>query len=154
MHALVCTRLDILFVMGQVSRHVSNPHQSDWTQIKRVFKYLRRTSTYGIFYGGLNNSLDLIRQETWSPKTPFGYCFLLARRIISQKSKRKNNIALSKLKLNTSHIIWLRNLLKDLGEDQTNPTILNCDNQSAIALVSNPKYHSCMKHIDLHYHFI
>lgn len=90
MHVMVCTRLDILFAMGQVSRHVSNPCHSDWTYIKRIFKYLRGTSTHGIFYGGPNNSLELIGlyNANWarnleSKNSTFGYCFLLARRVIN-----------------------------------------------------------------------
>ena len=31
---------------------------------------------------------------------------------------------------------------------------IDCDNQSAIFLVKNPVYHSRMKHIDVHYHFV
>jgi hypothetical protein len=90
MHAMVCTRLDILFAMGKVSRHVSNPHHSDWTDVKIIFRYLRRTSTHGIFYGGPNNNLELngLSTANWarnleSKKSTFGYCFLLARGAIS-----------------------------------------------------------------------
>ncbi len=83
MHVMVYTRLDILFAMGQVSRHVSNPHHSDWTDVKKIFKYLRGTSTHGIFNGGPNNSLELIGlyNANWarnleSKKSTFGYCFI------------------------------------------------------------------------------
>ena len=31
---------------------------------------------------------------------------------------------------------------------------MNCDNQSAIALAKDNKFHSRMKHIDIRYHFI
>jgi hypothetical protein len=36
MHAMVCTRLDTSFAMGHVSKHVSNPHPSDWTNVKMI----------------------------------------------------------------------------------------------------------------------
>jgi len=32
--------------------------------------------------------------------------------------------------------------------------MINCDNQGAIALAKDNKFHSWMKHIDLRYHFI
>ena len=32
--------------------------------------------------------------------------------------------------------------------------MINCDNQGAIALAKDNKFHSRKKHIDLHYHFI
>ena len=31
---------------------------------------------------------------------------------------------------------------------------VNCDNQGAIVLVKDNKFHSCIKHINLQYHFI
>lgn len=34
------------------------------------------------------------------------------------------------------------------------PPVLYCDNKSAEALNSNPKYHSCTKHIELDLHFV
>ncbi len=80
--------MDISFAIGQVSRHVSNPHHSDQIDVKRIFRYVERTSTHGIFYGG--NSLELIglSNANWakdleSKKSTFGYCFLLARGAIS-----------------------------------------------------------------------
>jgi hypothetical protein len=75
MHAMFYIRLDISFSMGLVSKHLSNCRHNDWTYVKQLFKYLRRASTRGIFYGGLNNNLELvggffvpIGQEIWSLK--------------------------------------------------------------------------------------
>jgi hypothetical protein len=53
----------------------------------------------------------------------------------------------------TTEAIWIQKLLSELGFPQTDPTIIYCDNQSAIALSENPKYHSCSKHVNTHYHF-
>lgn len=33
-----------------------------------------------------------------------------------------------------------------------NEVVLNCDNQSAVCLASNPVYHARSKHIDVRYH--
>jgi hypothetical protein len=48
----------------------------------------------------------------------------------------------------------MRRLLQDLGCDQAKPTLLFCDNQSAIKLVRNPQFHQRTKHIDVKFHFI
>ena len=53
----------------------------------------------------------------------------------------------------TAEAIWLRKLLCELGFPQSNPTTIYCDSQSTIALSENPKYHSCNKYVDTHYHF-
>jgi hypothetical protein len=50
--------------------------------------------------------------------------------------------------------VWVRNLLRNVGNAQSFPTDLFCDNQSAIKMVHNPEFHSRTKHIDVHLHFI
>ena len=50
MYAMVCTRPDIAHVVGVLSRFMSNPGKEHWTIVKRVFRYLRGTSDYGLCY--------------------------------------------------------------------------------------------------------
>lgn len=50
--------------------------------------------------------------------------------------------------------IWLRTCLADIGHEQQQPTVINCDSQGAIALASNPVFHSQTKHIAIQHHFI
>jgi hypothetical protein len=38
--------------------------------------------------------------------------------------------------------------------DFNHPTVLYSDNQGAIALARNNKFHARLKHINIHYHFI
>jgi hypothetical protein len=52
------------------------------------------------------------------------------------------------------HAVWLRNLLKELGMSQEEPTKIFVDNKSAIALAKNPVFHYRSKHIDTRYHYI
>lgn len=53
-----------------------------------------------------------------------------------------------------AHAIWLRFVLEDFGEMQTEATALKCDNTSAIAITKNPVLHQNAKHINRRYHFI
>ncbi|KAF2319032.1 hypothetical protein GH714_012725 [Hevea brasiliensis] len=50
--------------------------------------------------------------------------------------------------------IWLRKLLKDLANEQVEPTVIWCDNKSAIAIASNPIQHGRTKHIKVKFHFL
>ena len=50
--------------------------------------------------------------------------------------------------------IWLRQLNSELNHPPSNPTVVYEDNQSAIAMTKNPKFHGRAKHIDIKYHFI
>ena len=52
MYAMVCTRPDIAHAVGVLSRYMSKPVKDHWTTIKRVFRYLHGTTSYGLFYQG------------------------------------------------------------------------------------------------------
>ncbi|GKA60709.1 hypothetical protein Tco_0760116 [Tanacetum coccineum] len=42
-YAITCTRPDIAFVVGKLSRYTSNPSTRHWQAIQRVLKYLKKT---------------------------------------------------------------------------------------------------------------
>jgi hypothetical protein len=52
MYVMVCTRLDIAHVMGVLSRYMSKPGKEHWIAVKRVFRYLHGTASYGLCYQG------------------------------------------------------------------------------------------------------
>ena len=56
--------------------------------------------------------------------------------------------------LATQEAIWLRSLLSDLGQVVAIPTNIFEDNQGAIQLAKNPKFHNRNKHVDVTYHVI
>ena len=52
MYAMLCTRLDVYFAVGMVSRYQSNPGPEYWTAVKHIIKYLKRTKNYMLVYSG------------------------------------------------------------------------------------------------------
>jgi hypothetical protein len=52
MYAMVCTRPDIAHAVGVLSKYMSKPGKEHWTIVKRVFRYLRGTTSYGLCYQG------------------------------------------------------------------------------------------------------
>ena len=50
MYAMLCTRPDICFIVGMVSRYQSDPSEEHWIAVKYIFKYLRRTRDYMLVY--------------------------------------------------------------------------------------------------------
>ena len=50
MYTMMCTRPDISYVVGLVSRYQSNLGQKHWMKIKRILRYLKETSNYMLCY--------------------------------------------------------------------------------------------------------
>ena len=50
MYAQVCTRPNIAYIVGMLSRYLSNPGNDHWIAAKRVMRYLQRTKDYMLTY--------------------------------------------------------------------------------------------------------
>jgi len=88
MYAMLCTRPDICFAVGMVSRFQSNPGQDHWTAVKHILKYLKRTKDYMLVYQsdslepcGYTDS-DFMSDKD-SRKSTSGYVFTLGGGAIS-----------------------------------------------------------------------
>ena len=51
MYAMVCTKPDIGYAVGVVSRFMSNPGKAHWEEVKWIFKYLRGTIEKCLYFG-------------------------------------------------------------------------------------------------------
>jgi hypothetical protein len=58
------------------------------------------------------------------------------------------------LYITTKEIMWMWQLLLNLGFPQRTPTCLFYNNQSSIWLIHNLEFHKHTKHIDVKFHFI
>jgi hypothetical protein len=170
MYAMVCTRPNIAHAVGVLSRYMSKPGKEHWTTIKRVFRYLCGTTSYGLCYQGrlgLDRVLDIhgFVDADWDGdldcrRSTSGYVFNLFGGAISWMRKRQSVVALSTIEVEymaTTHAskeeVWLQILCSGIGLVQQDVRI-DCDSQSAIFLAKNSTYHSKTKHIDVQYHFV
>ena len=170
MYAMVCTRPDIAHAVGVLSRFMSKPGKEHWTAVKRVFRYLRGTSDYGLCYQGrpgLDRVLDIrgFVDADWAGdldqrRSTSGYVFNLFGGAVSWMSKKQSVVALSTTEAEymaathaSKEAVWLQRLCSSMGLVQ-GAIRIDCDSQSAIFLAKNPAYHSKTKHIDVQYHFV
>ena len=51
MYTMVVTRPDLAYVVGVVSRYMSNPRQKHWEVVKHIFRYLRGTEDTQLTFG-------------------------------------------------------------------------------------------------------
>ncbi|GKF12301.1 zinc finger, CCHC-type containing protein, partial [Tanacetum coccineum] len=69
MYAMTCTRTDIAFVVGKLSRYTSNPGTQHWQAIQRVLKYLKKTIDYRLTYTGYPSVLEGYIDASWISNT-------------------------------------------------------------------------------------
>eukprot|EP00253_Pinus_taeda_P031332 PITA_31332 len=50
--------------------------------------------------------------------------------------------------------VWMKRMLRSLGQEQAKGTMIFCDNSSAIALSKNSVFHKRTNHIDKKFHYI
>ena len=168
MYAMLCTRPDICYAVGVVSRYQSNPGQEHWIAVKHVLKYLRRTRDYMLVYSG--GDLNLLgytdsdfQSDKDSRKSTSGSVFTLGGGAVVWRSIKQSSIADSTMEAEyiaaceaAKEAVWLKKFLTDLevvpGMDK--PITLFCDNSGAVANSKEPRSHKRGKHIEREYHLV
>ncbi|GJX78041.1 zinc finger, CCHC-type containing protein [Tanacetum coccineum] len=69
MYAMTCTRPDIAFDVGKLSRYTSNPSTQHWQAIQQVLKYLKKTMDYRLTYTGYPSVLEGYTNASWISNT-------------------------------------------------------------------------------------
>ena len=87
-------------------------------------------------------------------KSTNGYVFSLGSGVFSWNSKKQFVVTQSTTEAKfiaassgVNQVIWLREILKDLGQRQQQVTAINCDNKTTISMVKNLVNHGRTKHI-------
>lgn len=164
---LTHTHPDILFAVSLVSRFMHSPSMHHLGAAKHILRYVRATTSYGIWYRP-STSFNLFgfTDSDWAGavddrKSTSGFIFALGSGAISWNSKKQSTTALSSSEAEyiaasaaACQAIWMRRLLKDLGQAQAHATPIYCDNKATIAMTKNPVCHGRTKHIQLRHHFI
>ena len=167
MYAMLCTRPDICFAVGMVSRYQSNPGEAHWKAVKRILRYLKGTADYSLCYRGNDLALRGYTDADWAGdgderKSTSGFVFLLGNGAISWSSKKQTCIALSTMEAEfvalsaaAQEAVWLKRFMNHLNITTSNePVTVFSDSQSSIAYTKDPKFHNRTKHIDIKYHFV
>ena len=94
-------------------------------------------------------------------KSTTDFCTFVGGNLVTWKSKKQNVVARSSAEAEyramastASELIWLKQLLKDMNIEFTQPMKMYCDNNSARHIALNPVFHERTKHIEVDCHFI
>jgi len=142
------------------------PTQVHFQQLKRVVRYLKLTINHGLKLAKPPHlKLHAFTDADWGGNhddktSTSAYIIYFGGNLVSWLSKRQRTVARSSTEAEyrstanaSAEIMWLLNLLSELGVPHQTPTIF-CDNIGTTFLCSNPAFHSRMKHIALDYHFV
>ncbi len=168
LYLALATRPDIAHPVAELARHVSNPTDDHWLGLKRILRYLCGTASLGLKYSAEQSSELLAYSDSdWAgdrlsdAKSTTGWLTMIGGGLVSWTSRKQSIVALSSTEAEyiaygeaVQEMLWLRQLLQEIRQPCPGPTILRCDNQSAIALATNDKHHQRTKHINVRHHFL
>ncbi|XP_058202952.1 uncharacterized mitochondrial protein AtMg00810-like [Rhododendron vialii] len=98
---LTASRPNISFSVGVCARYQSNPKESHLIAVKRIIRYIKGTSTLGLWYSeGTNVDLAAFSDANWAGsaddrKSTSGGCFYLGNYLVAWHSKKQNCVSLS-----------------------------------------------------------
>eukprot|EP00253_Pinus_taeda_P003351 PITA_03351 len=164
---LTGTRPDIMHAVGIVGRFQANPKETHLQIVKRIFKYLRGTQNYGLWYPRDSDlTLHAYTDADWAGsvddrKSTSGGAFFMGPRLVYWFSKKESSIALSTAEAEylaiascCTQLLWMMQTLQYFQITCTPPISILCDNTSAINISKNPVMHSKTKHIPIKYYFL
>ncbi|KAK0601219.1 hypothetical protein LWI29_022258 [Acer saccharum] len=162
MYAMLCTRSDICFAVGIVSRFQSKPGPDHWTAVKHIFKYLKRTRDNMLVYSG-GDLISVGYTDSDSRKSTSGAVFTIGGGAVIWRSIKQSCIADSTMEAEyvaaceaAKEAVWLRQFLIDLEvvPSANKQITIYCDNSGAVANSKEPRSHKRGKHIERKYHLL
>lgn len=168
MHLATVSRPDISFAVSLVSRFLNSYNETHWNAVKKIFKYLKETKVYGLYFTRTTEPNVVIGYSDADfandPNTRHsvtGYVFIKNGGAVTWACQKQQTVALSTTEAEfmaacaaTKEVMWIKQLLSDIGEFNQKSVCLNLDNQSAISVIKNTNFHKRCKHIDIKFHFI
>ena len=158
---LTFTRPNISYSVNFVCQFMHAPTLAHYKFVKLILRYVRCTTHLGMHILA-SSTLDLyaFSDADWVGFT-IGFCTFLGGNCISWSAKKQSTIARSSAEVEyrsmastVAELTWLSFLLRDLGIPFSCPSILHCDNLSALHMTINPVFHGRTKHIELDYHYV
>lgn len=151
-----------------MAKYAQNPGRNHWNAVKRIHRSLIHTRNFGLTYkGDRTGKLNLVgwSDADWAAdldqrRSIAAYVFIVNGTAITWSCKLLPTICLSTaeseygaLSRTGKEVISACVTLADIGQVQTEATLLCSDSQSAIALASNSRFNSRTRHIEVSQHF-
>ena len=160
----VCTRPDISYAVGALTRHLQQPTVQAWEAAKSIVRYLAGTVDLGITYSRsadpspvVYSDSDYASEET--RRSTSGVCVIESGGAVAWNSRQQQTVAASTVEAELMALaeasktaLWLQKLMHCLPM-QAIPMQIYGDNQGTIALVHGEGNSARTKHIAVHHLF-
>lgn len=141
-------RYDIMFIVSRLSTFMQSPTDYHLSQMKHVFRYLKYSKKYKIYYQPNNNDLvvfcDADFGNTNSSKSITGVCTVLFDCIINCMSKTQSCLSTSTTQAETNAIceavydtVYVRDLLSELSHVNLSTVRVFNDKQPSLASIKS-----------------
>ena len=166
LYVSVNSRPDITASVSILSQRMSSPTKVDMNEVKRVIRYLKGTIDLKLKVSDVQNELVLeaFSDANWGEdrtdrKSNSGYLCLLGGTVswccrkqscVSLSSTEAEYIALAET---CQEVVWLRSLCSDFNIAESEPTVVNVDNQSCVRMIEMKRFSNRTKHVAVKYHF-
>lgn len=127
---------------------------TDLVLLKRCFR------TFILFSNHEHTHIECFADVDWTRskldrRSTIGYCVFVGGNLISWSKKQTTVFRFSAeseyriMPQCTCEVLWIQHLLAEVGLNLILPAKLQCDNQVALHIFSNPIYHERTKHIEI-----
>ena len=170
LYCAICTRPDISFAVGACARYVSNPGKAHFKAAQRILRYLKRTIDFKLPLGGTSPLLFSVNDSDWDGddvhtddtfRSTSGILVFFGKYLVHWSSKLQRSVARSSVEaeyraLSTSSdtVLWLRNVLEELGLEQQSPTLMFTDSRGAKLNTVNQLNQRKLRHVEIAVHAI
>jgi hypothetical protein len=131
-----------------------------WEAVKDVIRYLKGTVDLTLMLGGSDKGLEACADANWASQPHrhlmSGYTVLLHSSLVAWSTRKQTIIALSTAEAEyitltavMCEMLYLQALIAELYKPVIPPIPVYCNNQGALALATNNKFHARTKHIDI-----
>lgn len=160
------TRPDIAICTSMLGRKTSSPTKLDWTEGKRVLKYLKGTIDHSLVLKSTGCDLECFVDADWASdatdrKSNSGFLIKLGGSTIEWSSKKQKLVSLSSSEAEfialaecCQELLWILKLMDSFGVGVKSPIKINEDNQSCIKIAEKQNFERRSKHIETKFNFV
>ncbi|CAG7717827.1 unnamed protein product [Allacma fusca] len=168
MYAMLFSRPDLSVALNLLSRVQEMPTDNHWKYLTSVLRYLKGTKDVSLVYKRSDETERILSgyvdadfaRDVSDRKSTSGYCMRVFNNTVLWATRKQALVTLSTteaeyvaMAMAMSDLIYLKNLLTEMGIEMDKKIVLFEDNMGAIYMSKNASSKRC-KHIDVKYHFV